>query len=612
MSRRVQFLAVLALIVVASMSKGEHSDIAQRIQRGESFLINLFDASLQLLLEYKGSGTYWLFHDNYLAAHLLAQSRPELSRGIRSSLAKFGVTNSGKIEIVFDEAKEPLPFRTYVLTNVASVEGKSIRTELVTTNILAGWDNYADLLLLASLAQARTAPADARRNFDKAGAMWNGEGFQDLASRHSGLFATYKLALYLIAADRLKISAPNEVELLAHLLAMQTSDGGWITDYKEGNPVGVANVETTCFALLALKTLRETRESTAPNPAGDAGPTRIELTCVDPAATGYGTFQSHNQKVVSNRRGYFMTHIRTRNEAYTAQQWRLSWSRDGGRSFETLYEATDATNPPLLESDESDNVYLIRPDFSDGHAYLYRFMATNDYREPAISRIPNGAAGKYAMVLDQSRRQLCYFAHNNTFHLVGLDGRVRLSTNLLTAGKSAILQYPLLCLDSQNTLHAAWTSQKHGVYLYWDIHYLQSPDGGTNWRTMAGKSVTLPVVADEGGPADRITLDDEFEVHTWLSSFLVKGGKAHFLYLAQTNPPRQHYVRYDLKTAKRELDIQPEFKGQQLSLAGWTAFSLRTRRVLDPPCTASAAMRARAGLSAWRATMTEPRGAITL
>src|SRR5262245_30303731 len=111
------------------------------------------------------------------------------------------------------------------------------------------------------------------------------------------------------------------------------------------------------------------------SPAGDAGLERIELTCVDPAATGYGTFQSHNQKVVSNRRGYFMTHIRTRNEAYTAQQWRLSRSRDGGRSFETVYEATHATNPPLLESDKADNLYLVRPDFSDGHAYLYRFLA---------------------------------------------------------------------------------------------------------------------------------------------------------------------------------------------------------------------------------------------
>ncbi len=43
----------------------------------------------------------------------------------------------------------------------------------------------------------------------------------------------------------------------------------------------------------------------------DDGPglTAIELTLVDDEATGYATFQSHNQKVVSNRNGILVTHI---------------------------------------------------------------------------------------------------------------------------------------------------------------------------------------------------------------------------------------------------------------------------------------------------------------
>ena len=130
--------AVLALSSRARAAMQAGGDIAQRIQRGESFLTNLFDTRLQLLREYPGSRTYWLFHDNYLAAHLLTRTRPDLSRRIRSTLVQFGVTNSGKIEIVFGEARQPLPFRTYVLTNVAVVEGKTIRTELVTTNVFTG------------------------------------------------------------------------------------------------------------------------------------------------------------------------------------------------------------------------------------------------------------------------------------------------------------------------------------------------------------------------------------------------------------------------------------------------------------------------------------------
>src|SRR5687768_8072556 len=67
----------------------------------------------------------------------------------------------------------------------------------------------------------------------------------------------------------------------------------------------------------------------------------FQITCVDEDATGYGTFQSHNRKVLANANGIFMTHIRSRNEPYTAQQWRLSRSTDGGRSFQTVYEATN-------------------------------------------------------------------------------------------------------------------------------------------------------------------------------------------------------------------------------------------------------------------------------
>ena len=63
------------------------------------------------------------------------------------------------------------------------------------------------------------------------------------------------------------------------------------------------------------------------------GLTEVELSCVDDEAVGYATFQSHNQKVISNGHGIFITHIRTRNQAYTAQTWRLSRSTDGGRTF---------------------------------------------------------------------------------------------------------------------------------------------------------------------------------------------------------------------------------------------------------------------------------------
>ena len=68
---------------------------------------------------------------------------------------------------------------------------------------------------------------------------------------------TYKLALYLIAAHRLKVVARHRDQIIARLLAMQSPDGGWKTDYNEGKAVGLTNVETTCLSLLALQTLRK-------------------------------------------------------------------------------------------------------------------------------------------------------------------------------------------------------------------------------------------------------------------------------------------------------------------------------------------------------------------
>jgi hypothetical protein len=230
--------------------------ISHRIVRGEKFLAELFDPAMNLLPEFRESKTFWLFHDNYLAAKLLTTSHPALAAKINATLRNYGVTNSGKIEILFDEAPAALPFRAYNLTNVALIDGKQIRTEVVTTNVLRGWENYADLLLLAAIAQVNNHRAEAMSNLNRAAAMWDGHGFNDRATSSVKLYATYKLALYLIAAQRVGVTAPHAKKVLQRLVALQSESGGWITDYNAaGKPIGLANVETTCMALMALKTV---------------------------------------------------------------------------------------------------------------------------------------------------------------------------------------------------------------------------------------------------------------------------------------------------------------------------------------------------------------------
>jgi len=291
----------------------------------------------------------------------------------------------------------------------------------------------------------------------------------------------------------------------------------------------------------------------------------MEVALVDPSATGYATFQSHNHKVVWTRSGVFLAYLRTCNEAYTAQQWRLVRTRDGGRSFETVWEGVHATNPPVLEADAAGNVYLVRVDFAEGSAYLYRFLASRGYRDPEITRIPQGAAGKYCLCLDERRRRLYYFAHNGTFHVLALDGRLLRTTTLLRDGPHGALQYPLLALGPQGALYAAWTTVQHGAYLYRSIQLMKSRDGGETWETMAGKRILLPAVADETGPTDPVTGPEELGVHTWLASMIATRDHLHLHYLRQSDPPRHCVVRWNVTTGHRDPPGVCDLSGETLS-----------------------------------------------
>ena len=309
-------------------------------------------------------------------------------------------------------------------------------------------------------------------------------------------------------------------------------------------------------------------------------PAKIQLTRIDGKVTHYATFQSHNQKVVANQHGYFTTHIRDRDKPYLAQTWRLSRSTDQGASFKTIFEQTNATNPPVIETDLQGNIYLIHVDFESGDAFLYKFDARNDFRDPRITTIPGGAAGKYSMILDEGNRRLYFFSHNNSFHRVEFDGTVEYGTNLLKAGKHAILQYPLLALAGGN-LHAAWTTQKHGVYMYWDIHHMHSRDRGDSWLDFSETPITIPAAADDSGPTDQVSSNDEFDSHTWLSSMALLDGKAHFAYMTQTVSPNENYIRFDLASGKKDIHLR-EFKGERIRVMGLSGYF-----VIDPEGTQS-------------------------
>ena len=250
--RRLALVAVIAASVLFVPIGWAGLDPTDAIQKGRTFLLSLLNPDLGLLPEYRGANVYWLFHDNDLAAKVLAVSHPQTAQSILAAINREGIHKSGKIELIFGEEEKPLPFRQYQLIDVRRATNNVIRTEAVTDRVLDGWEEYADLLLLACIAEG-SQPV-ARQHWEAAMRLWDGKGFLDAAARHDHRYATYKLGLALLAASRLSPPPEPPRGLLDKLLSLQDDSGGWITDYDaKGKKIGLANVETTCLSILGTE-----------------------------------------------------------------------------------------------------------------------------------------------------------------------------------------------------------------------------------------------------------------------------------------------------------------------------------------------------------------------
>jgi len=249
--KRRTFIA-LAFTYISSIARARDT-YQPTLERGRSFLAGLIDPNIDLLPEFAGSNVYWLWHDNALAAKTLSISHPDVSKRIDGAIAREKIDKADrKVDLLFGEKPDVLPFRHYELMDVRSIGKKQIRTEIPSDREMKGWASYADLLFLATLAEKGTEKA--RASWDLAMAMWDGVGFRDAAAKQHRRYATYKLGIALLAANSLTPKPDIPPGLVGHLQKMQSAEGGWITDYRrDGTPVGKANVETTCIAILGLE-----------------------------------------------------------------------------------------------------------------------------------------------------------------------------------------------------------------------------------------------------------------------------------------------------------------------------------------------------------------------
>ncbi len=310
-----------------------------------------------------------------------------------------------------------------------------------------------------------------------------------------------------------------------------------------------------------------------PHPDRDVLLTQVDVNC-----TYYATFQSHNQKVVQNDNGIFMTYLMDYDDSPPwPGRWRLVRSTDGGSTFESLYTSPQVgSKTACIETDEDNNILAVCSDETDDRRpfLYYRFLASRDYRTPEVFKINHAASGKYSMMYDEDSGKLFLFNHYGKLFIVNATtGKLIRSRQVVEfSGENATTQYPHVFIDGKHLLHHAWTTSHKEQYLYWDIHYINSPNGGNTWHRADGTRLSTPIKPDHSGRADQIILPDEFEYHTWLSNMIVKDGKAHFAYLAQTPNSRQHYVRIDLLTGQIDHRIQPDWGGETISIRGLDGF----------------------------------------
>ena len=186
------------------------SALQSRLLKLENFLVQQFNDTVGLVRESPDDSImrdYWLFSDNLIAMHVLAQDHPDIAAKINQTLRKYGIFKDGLHEALFG-ATIPLPPYTpivKVVENDSFVVKVEVRSN-GTGKLQPDWTQYADLLIYAALSAH-----NARDNqlaiyyFNRALQMWNGAGLWDRPTQEDGFYTTHKLALLMYAADFLNL-----------------------------------------------------------------------------------------------------------------------------------------------------------------------------------------------------------------------------------------------------------------------------------------------------------------------------------------------------------------------------------------------------------------------
>ena len=214
--------------------------------------------------------TIWLANDNILAYAVLLELNNSLAVTLNQSLANYGVSGNGLVEVTLNKTIEPI--RGSTTHDIATVGQYAIKEDVRDGGVMNDFDQYADLCFWWSQnLLLKNDINGAITYFNQGMSMWNGTGFLDTPFNKTNPteFQTYKVGLALWMAERLNWTTNGNLyqqtsftdadysEMQNIIWSLQdTTNGGIHTGYTStSGTIGSntdTNVETTSICLLYL------------------------------------------------------------------------------------------------------------------------------------------------------------------------------------------------------------------------------------------------------------------------------------------------------------------------------------------------------------------------
>jgi hypothetical protein len=234
------------------------------VAQAVDYLVRNYNATVGLVHESPDtknlSNTYWLFSDNYLAGIVLQRAGTD-NASLSNTAENISRSTAFYLDGKPDPANQYLVLTTSLFPFNASKDftfhkgnGAVIKSTVNNQTGTLDPTRYADIAFLEAIGyHDRGEDSLADQVFHYGTALWNGTGFKD--SAYTGTFATYKIALYILAARTL--GQTPDPSMVSALLALQlhsgVDSGGFATSYTgDFRPASGSNTETTSLAILAL------------------------------------------------------------------------------------------------------------------------------------------------------------------------------------------------------------------------------------------------------------------------------------------------------------------------------------------------------------------------